>query len=92
MSKLRVKVLEVEDTQLLGANKDFKKRNLIAVTEGEYPETYCFEFVKDKVDMLDNILPDSWVTVHFNIKGRVHEPADKPKMYFTSLQGWKLEL
>ena len=45
---LRVKVVEVKDTVEVGSN-GFKKREVIGMEEGEYPQYYKFEFIKEKV-------------------------------------------
>lgn len=92
--ELRVKVVKIDETQEFASG--FKKRELEAVLEGEYPENFKFEFIKDKVDLLDDILEGTYATISFNIKGRkVENDKDgnllqKP-MFFTTLQGWKIE-
>ena len=92
MSKfeLEVKILEIGETQEVGAS-GFKKRNLIGETFGEYKQTLQFEFVQDKVDILDEYIAGEAVKVHFNIRGRAVEKTGKPTMYFTTLSGWKIE-
>jgi hypothetical protein len=94
MSKnsLKVRVIEIEDTKEFGANA-FKKRNLIGeINDGTYTNLYCFEFTQDKTAMLDDILPETDVTVHFNIRCRKHEAEGKDTAYFTSLNGWKIDI
>ena len=89
-NEIRVKVISVGETKEFGDN-GFKKRELITQTDGEYVDFFCFEFVKDKVDLLDTILPDTYVTVHYNLRGRKWEKEGQDTKYFTSLQGWKIE-
>lgn len=90
-NKMKVKVVSVGETETFGAN-NFRKRELIGeVTDGQYTNPFCFEFVQDKVDLLDTILPDTFVEVSFNIRCKKWEQEGKPNQYFTSLQGWKIE-
>jgi len=96
MSKqsLRVRVVSVGETQAFG-EKDFRKRQLIgSVHDGQYENQYAFEFINDKVDLLDGILPDTDVTISFNIRCRKVEAKKKGQddMWFTSLSGWKIEV
>jgi len=88
--ELRVKLEEIGETEEIG-NNGFKKRELIGLLEGEYPEHYKFEFIKDKVEKLDDLIPGTYATVFFNIKGRKVE-KDGDAFYYTSLQGWKVEI
>lgn len=95
-NEMRVRVIAVNDTETVGAN-GFQKRVLEGRIEGEYPEDFAFEFVKDKVSLLDDVLEDTYVTVHFNIRGRKVD-ADKngvamaKPMFFVTLNGWKIEI
>ncbi len=92
----RVKVVTVGETKEVGAN-GFKKRILEGRIEGEFPEDFAFEFIKDKTALLDDVLEGTYVTVSYNLKGRkVTEnkeglPLDEP-MFFVTLNGWKVEV
>lgn len=92
----RVKVVSIGDTKEVGAN-GFKKRILEGKIEGEYPEEFAFEFIKDKCALLDDVLEGTYVTVHYNLRGRkVTEnkdgvPFDEP-MFFVTLNGFKVEI
>ena len=89
--ELRVKVMEIKPTEEVGSN-GFKKREVIGMVEGEYPDYYKFEFIKDKVDIPDEIIPGTYVTFYFNLNGRKVEKDGKPAMYFTALQAWKVDI
>ena len=92
--ELRVKVVKIHDT--VEFQSGFKKRELEGMIEGEYPEHYKFEFIKDKCEDLDDILEGGYAKIAFNIKGRKitedknGQELENP-MFFTSLQGWKIE-
>lgn len=86
----RVKVIEVNETQEFGAN-NFKKRTVIGIVEGEYPEEYEFEFIKDKTEIPDDLIIGSYMNFHFNLKGKRVSRDGKPDMFFTTLQAWKVE-
>ena len=90
MSSVKIMVSEVCDTVSVGAN-DFKKREIWGRDEGsQYPQDWKFEFVKDKTSLLDNVMEGTFVEIHYNIRNNVSEKEGKPKMMFTTLQGWKV--
>lgn len=89
--ELRVKVIKIKPTEEVGQN-GFKKREVIGMIEGEYPDHYKFEFIKDRVDIPDEIIVGTYVTFHFNLNGRKVEREGKDDMYFASLQAWKVDI
>ena len=86
--EMRVKILSISDVQ--NVTESFKKRDVIGVIEGEYPEYHKFEFVQGKVDVPEDFVVGTYATVHFNIRGRKVE-KDGENFYYTSLSGWKME-
>lgn len=88
---MRVRVVSIGETKKFGDN-DFQKRELVTIVDGEYENYFMFEFLKDKMDLLDNILPDSYITVSYNIRCRKYEQKGKDDQYFTSLQGWNIKV
>jgi hypothetical protein len=95
-NEMRVKVVSIQETKVVGAN-GFQKRILEGRIEGEYPEDFAFEFIKDKVALLDDVLEGTYVTVSYNIKGRkvVEDKNNVPlaePMFFVTLNGWKVEV
>lgn len=95
-NEMRVKVVSVGDTETVGAN-GFTKRMMEGKIEGEFPESFAFEFQKDKCALLDDVLEGTYVTIHYNVRGRkVAEnkdgiPFEKP-LFFVTLVGWKVEV
>lgn len=95
MSKIRLKVTEVGETFTVGEN-NLNKRFLEAVIEGEFPQVFQFEFIGDKVDLLDDVVVGPYLTIHYNLRSRkVVEDKEgnalETPVFFTSLQGWKVE-
>jgi len=95
MSKfeLRVKVQSIGDTVEVG-DKGFKKREVIGMVEGEYPEFFKFEFIQDNVILPDDLIEGTYATITFNLKGRkvASKKSDQPDNFFTTLQAWKVEI
>ena len=90
--EMRVKIVEVKDTEEVG-NNGFLKREVIGMIEGEYPDYYKFEFIKDKTSIPDELIEGTYATMVFNIRGnKVEAKGKKPEMYFTSLQCWKVSV
>ena len=90
-TKMRVKVSEIRETKEYGTN-GFKKRELIGMIEGEHPQKFLFEFVNDKVDLLDSVMEDSYITIFYNLRCREVVTEGQENRYFTSLSGWKIEV
>ena len=90
----KITVKEIGEVQSFEGS-DFTKRDLIGeYTDNGYTNIMHFEFLKDKTKLLDEILPETEVTVHFNIRCRKVEAKKKGQsdMYFTSLNGWKIDI
>ena len=91
--EMRVKVLAIGEVEQVSDN--FKKREVIGMIEGEYPDYHKFEFVQDKTELPDDLIEGTYATIHFNLRGRKVDPKPKDKdqsaKYFTSLQAWKID-
>ena len=70
----------------------FRKRELIIVTQEQYPQTLCVEFVQDKTDLLNDFQEGQEVKIGINLRGREWKNPEGIIKYFTSLQGWRIEL
>jgi len=88
---MRLKILEIGE--VVNVTDNFKKREVVGIVEGEYPEYYKFEFVQKNVGIPEDFMENTYATIHFNLKGRKVEGKGKKKedAYFVSLQGWKME-
>ncbi len=69
----------------------FRKRELIVVTQEQYPQTLCVEFVQDKIDLLNDFHEGQEVKIGINLRGREWKNPEGIIKYFTSLQGWRVE-
>jgi hypothetical protein len=76
-------------TQEFGA-KGFRKRELVVTTTEDYPQMLLIEFTQDKVDLLNEFMVGSSVTVSINLRGREWINPQGEAKYFNSLQGWKI--
>ena len=76
-------------TQEIGA-KGFKKREVVITTAEDYPQMLSIEFTQDKVDLLNEFMLGSSVTVSINLRGREWINPQGEAKYFNSLQGWKI--
>jgi hypothetical protein len=63
----------------------FKKREFVVTTDGDYPQDIKFEFIKDKVDILDKYSEGQRVDVSFDIRGNEYNGK-----YYNNLQAWKV--
>ena len=70
----------------------FKKRELIIETSDQYPQTYCVEFTQDKVDLINDIVEGQEVNVKINLRGRSWTNPQGVTKYFTSINGWKIDV
>lgn len=69
-------------------NKGFTKKEFVVQVEGgKYPQFIKFDFIKEKIDLIQGIRLGSDVKVYFNIRGS--EYNDK---YYVNLEGWKVEV
>lgn len=82
-------IVEVGDEITKGS---FVKRDLIVKTDGQYPQTYCVEFPKEKGELLDFRKAGDRVTCHVNLRGRSWDNNQGETKYFLSLQCWKIEV
>jgi len=85
--KGKIKLIGI--TQTFG-EKGFKKRELVIVTDEQYPQPILIEFVQNKCELLDKFSEGQNVTVGINLRGREWVSPDGDIKYFNSLNGWKI--
>ena len=65
----------------------FTKRELIVtVPDGNYPQDISLDFLKDKVELLNDVAVGDEITVSFNLRGREYNGK-----YFNNLNAWKIQ-
>lgn len=84
----KIKVLN--ETQTIGAS-GFRKREVVIITNEQYPQTLLIEFVQDKCDMLNDFKIGEDVTIAINLRGREYQNPNGEVKYFNTFQGWKLQ-
>src|ERR1700741_1126264 len=88
--EIKGKVHEVSPTAQV--TESLKKRELIVeyIENPQYPEYLKFECINDRCVLLDPLKPGMDVEVFFNLKGRPWTDKTGKKVYFNSLQLWKI--
>ncbi|MEH6658880.1 DUF3127 domain-containing protein [Leeuwenhoekiella marinoflava] len=84
------KIKLVGETQTFGSN-GFRKREVVVITEEQYPQTIMVEFVQDKTDLLNNFNVGQNVKISINLRGREWVNPQGETKYFNSIQGWRIE-
>ena len=83
------KIKKLFDEQTFGSG--FRKKELVVVTQEQYPQQIIIEFVQDKIDLLGNYSEGDDVVISINVKGREWINAEGVAKYFNSIQGWRIE-
>jgi len=84
------KIKVIGNTQEFGS-KGFKKREVVVVTQEQYPQPIMVEFTQDKTGLLDAFNQGDMVTIQINIRGREWTSPQGDTKYFVSLNGWRIE-
>lgn len=69
----------------------FQKRELILMTQEQYPQSISVEFTQDKVSLLDAVHEGDNVKIGINIRGREWTSPQNEVKYFNSIVGWRIE-
>ena len=87
--ELQGTVKKIGETQTFASG--FQKRELVILTEEQYPQPILIEFLSDKIDLLQNVKEGESVKVGINIRGREWTNPQGEVKYFNSITGWRLE-
>ena len=87
--EIKGKIKLIKETQTFGEN-GFKKRELVIVTDEQYPQSILIEFVQNKCEILDKFSEGQNVTIGINLRGREWTNKDGEVKYFNSLNGWRI--
>ena len=69
----------------------FQKREMVLLTEEQYPQPINIEFLADKSDLLNQYKEGEKVKVSINIRGREWTSPQGEVKYFNSITGWRVE-
>ena len=87
--ELQGTVKKVGETQTFASG--FQKRELVLLTEEQYPQPIQIDFLSDKIDLLNNVSEGESVKVGINIRGREWTNPQGEVKYFNSISAWRLE-
>ncbi|MDO4762999.1 MAG: DUF3127 domain-containing protein [Flavobacteriaceae bacterium] len=87
--ELQGTVKKIFDTQTFASG--FQKRELILLTQEQYPQPISIEFLSEKIMLLDNLSEGDQIKVGINIRGREWTNPQGEVKYFNSITGWRLE-
>lgn len=86
---LQGEIKKIGDEQTF--NSGFVKREMVLLTEEQYPQPIMIEFLQDKADLLDPYKEGDKVKISVNIRGREWTSPDNVVKYFNSIVGWRVE-
>ena len=87
--KLEGTIKKIGNTQTF--NSGFQKREMVLLTQEQYPQPISIEFLSDKCDLLDKVKEGQFATVYINVRGREWADPKGEVKYFNSITGWKIE-
>lgn len=87
--ELQGTVKKLFDTQTFTSG--FQKREMVLLTQEQYPQPISIEFLQEKISLLDQIAEGDEVKVGINIRGREWTSPQGETKYFNSITGWRLE-
>ena len=87
--ELQGTVKKIGETQTFASG--FQKRELVLLTEEQYPQPIQIDFLSDKIDLLNDISEGERVKVGINIRGREWSNPQGEVKYFNSITCWRIE-
>ena len=89
--EIQGRIKQIFPSQMIGQN-GFEKRDLVIVTEEQYPQTIIIQFTQQRCDLLDSLQVGQRVKVYVNIRGREWTNQQGETKYFNTIEGWKIEV
>ena len=87
--ELQGTIKKIGETQTFASG--FQKRDLVLLTEEQYPQPIQIDFLSDKIDLLQNVKEGEIVKIGINIRGREWSNPQGEVKYFNSITGWRIE-
>ena len=89
--EIQGRIKQIFPSQMIGQN-GFEKRDLVIVTEEQYPQTIIIQFTQQRCDLLDSLQVGQNVKVYINIRGREWTSLQGEIKYFNTIEAWKIEV
>ena len=89
--EIQGRIKQIFPSQTMGQN-GFEKRDLVIVTEEQYPQTIIIQFTQQRCDLLESLQVGQNVKVYINIRGREWTNPQGEIKYFNTIEGWKIEV
>ena len=89
--EIQGRIKQIFPSQVIGQN-GFEKRDLVIVTDENYPQTIIIQFTQQRCDLLNNLQVGQNVKVYINIRGREWTNPQGETKYFNTIEGWKIEV
>ena len=89
--EIQGRIKQIFPSQMIGQN-GFEKRDLVIVTDENYPQTIIIQFTQQRCDLLDSLQVGQNVKVYINIHGREWTNPQGETKYFNTIEGWKIEV
>jgi len=87
--ELKGTVKKIGETQTFASG--FQKKEMVILTDEQYPQPIQIDFLSDKIDLLNNVSEGESVKVGINIRGREWTNPQGEVKYFNSISAWRLE-
>ncbi len=87
--ELQGTIKKITDIQTFASG--FQKREMVLLTEEQYPQPINIEFLQEKGELLNNLSEGEKVKVHINLRGREWTSPQGEVKYFNSIIGWRIE-
>ncbi len=69
----------------------FVKREIVLITNEQFPQHVTIEFTQDNVDLLDKFNVGEDVKISINILGREWQSPQGEVKHFNTIRGWRIE-
>ena len=69
----------------------FQKKSLVIETISAYPQKIIVDFIKDKIDLLDNLQEGDEIEISYNLNGKEWTSPQGEVKYFNSITAWRIE-
>ena len=89
--EIQGRIKQIFPSQMIGEN-GFENRDLVIVTEEQFPQTIMSQFTQQRCDLLDSLQVGQNVKVYINIRGREWTNPQGETKYFNTIEGWKIEV